>query len=175
MLVETFSVAAVFWFMFAIAVALFLAVAAFVPESTLRDSPRPDWAGGLLLTTALLSLLLAISQGNTWGWGSAAVVTLIVLSAALLAGFVLVERAASAPLVDMRLLAQRSAWSANLVSFAMGFAVFIAGVVVPQIARLPDGVRLWTRPDARRVRASPPYRARWRPSSAAGRAAGWWG
>ena len=137
-LVETFSVAAVFWFMFAIAVALLLAVAAFVPESPRRDAPRPDWAGGLLLTTALLSLLLAISQGNTWGWGSAAVVTLIAVSVALFAGFVVVERAAPAPLVDMQLLARRSAWSANLVSFAMGFAVFIAGVVVPQIARLPE-------------------------------------
>ena len=56
---------------------------------------------------------------------------------ALFAGFVVVERAASAPLVDMQLLARRPAWSANLVSFAMGFALFISGVVVPQIARLP--------------------------------------
>ena len=136
-LVETVSVAAVFWFMFAIAVALLLAVGAFVPESPPRDSPRPDWAGGLLLTTALLALLLAISQGNTWGWGSARVLTLIALSAALFAGFVVVERAASAPLVDMQLLARRPAWSANLVSFAMGFALFIAGVVVPQIAQVP--------------------------------------
>lgn len=96
-LVESVSVAAVFWFMFAVAGALLLAVVAFVPESPPRDSPRPDWVGAVLLTTALLALLLAISQGNTWGWGSARVVTLIALSAALFAGFVVVERAASAP------------------------------------------------------------------------------
>ena len=136
-LVESVSVAAVFWFMFAVAVALLVAVAAFVPESPRRAAPRPDWAGGLLLTAALLALLLAISQGNTWGWDSVRIVALIALSAALFAGFVLVERATAAPVVDMQLLAQRPAWSANLVAFAMGFAVFIAGVVVPQIARLP--------------------------------------
>ena len=136
-LVESVSVSAVFWFMFAIAVGLLLAVAAFVPESPPRDSPRPDWAGGLLLTTALLALLLAISQGTAWGWGSERIVTLIALSVVLIAGFVVLERTVSAPLVDMQLLAQRAAWSANLVAFAMGFALFIAGVVVPQIARLP--------------------------------------
>ena len=37
----------------------------------------------------------------------------------------------------MQLMARRPAWSANLVAFAMGFTLFIAGVVVPQIAHLP--------------------------------------
>ena len=136
-LVDAFSVAAVFWFLLAVAVGLFLAILVFVPETPVRESVRPDWAGGLLLATALLAALLAVSQGNNWGWDSVRVVTLVALSAILFAGFVVVERAVSAPLVDMGLMARRPVWSANLVAFAMGFALFIAGVVVPQIARLP--------------------------------------
>ena len=136
-LVDALSVAAVFWFLFAVAVGLFIAILAFVPETPVRESVRPDWVGGLLLATALLAALLAISQGNTWGWGSPRFVTLVAVSAVGFVGFVVVERAVSAPLLDMRLMARRSVWSANIVAFAMGFALFIAGVVVPQIARLP--------------------------------------
>ena len=136
-LVDAVSVAAVFWFLFAVAVGLLLAILVFVPESPVRASARPDWAGALLLATAVLAALLAVSQGNAWGWDSVRVVTLVAVSAIVFAGFVVVERTVSAPLVDMQLMARRPVWSANLVAFAMGFALFIAGVVVPQIARLP--------------------------------------
>ena len=160
-LVDAFSVAAVFWFLLAVAVGLFLAILVFVPETPVRESVRPDWAGGLLLATALLAALLAVSQGNTWGWGSARVVTLVAVSAIVFAGFVVVERAVSAPLVDMRLMARRPVWSANLVAFAMGFALFIAGVVVPQIAQASRRLRVRTRLDVRRDRPrSPAGRAR---------------
>ena len=137
-LVDYVSIAAVFWFLFGLAAALLLAVWLLIPETPVRDAVRPDWAGGLLLSAALLAALLAISQGNNWGWSSRLIVGLFVASAVALAAFVAVERAISAPLVDMRLMARRPAWSANLVAFAMGFALFIAGVIVPQIATLPE-------------------------------------
>ena len=136
-LVDAFSVDAVFWFMFAVAVGLLLAVLLLVPETPVRESVRPDWGGGLLLAAALGTALLAITQGNAWGWDSARFVILMAVSAVVLVGFVVVERRVSAPLVDMRLMARRPAWSANLASFAMGFGLFIAGVVIPQIASLP--------------------------------------
>jgi MFS family permease len=136
-LVDYASVAAVFWFLFALAAVLLVAIALLVPETPVRAAARPDWAGGLLLTTGLLAALLAISEGNTWGWGSVRVVSLFAVSAIAFAVFVVVERSSAAPLVDMRLMARRPAWSANLVAFALGFALFIAGVVVPQIAALP--------------------------------------
>jgi MFS family permease len=137
-LVDYVSVAAVFWFLFALAALLLVAVWAFVPETPVREGTRPDWLGGLLLTSALLSALLAISEGNSWGWDSAVVLLLSASSAVMLITFVLVERSVAAPLLDMRLMSQRAAWSANFVAFAMGFALFIAGVVVPQIAALPE-------------------------------------
>jgi hypothetical protein len=115
---------------------LLITVWLLVPETPVRDAARPDWAGGVLLMAGLLSALLAISEGNTWGWSSARVVVLFAGSAVLFGAFASVERSSRAPLVDMQLFAQRPAWSANLVAFAMGFALFIAGVTVPQIAAL---------------------------------------
>jgi MFS family permease len=136
-LVDHVSVAAVFWVLFVFAIVLLLGLWALVPETPVRDCGRPDWPGGLVLTGSLLALLLAISEGNDWGWSSGRVLTLFVVSAALSAVFVAVERRRRAPLVDMRLMARRSVWSANAVAFAMGFALFIAWLVVPQIGALP--------------------------------------
>jgi MFS family permease len=137
-LVHYASVAAVFWFLFALAAVLFLMVWLLVPETPVRDAARPDWRGGLVLTAGLLCLLLAISEGNSWGWNSTRVIALLAASAVLLVVFVVVERSIAAPLVDMRLMAQRSTWGANLVAFAMGFSLFIASVIVPQIAVMPE-------------------------------------
>lgn len=137
-LVDHVSVSAVFWVLFTLATALLLAVTLLVPETPLRDSARPDWAGSLLLSGALLAALLAISEGNDWGWGYAPTVVLFAFSGLLLGAFVVVERSKAAPLIDMRIMARRSVWSANLVAFAMGFALFIASVIVPQIATLPE-------------------------------------
>jgi MFS family permease len=137
-LVQHVSVAAVFWVLVGIACVLFLGVVLFVPESPARGSAsRPDWIGSLLLTAALLAFLLAVTHGNTWGWDSWRVVMLLVVSALVLVIFAGFERSSPAPLVDMHLLAQRPAWSANLVAFSLGFALFIAGLVVPRIATLP--------------------------------------
>jgi MFS family permease len=137
-LVDHVSVSAVFWFLFALAALLVLAVALVVPESQVRDRVRPDWLGGLLLAAATFSALLAISKGNDWGWGSARVVGLFAVAVAVLALFVAVERGSSAPLLDLEQMARRPVWSANLAAFAVGFALFIAGVIVPQIATMPE-------------------------------------
>jgi MFS family permease len=137
-LVDRISVAAVFWFLFGVAGLLFMAVAVFVPETPVRDRARPDWAGAALLATALPTALLAISKGNAWGWSSWRIVGLFAASALALTLFVAVERSTSAPIVDVRQLATRSTGSATLVAFALGFALFIAGVVVPQVATLPE-------------------------------------
>jgi MFS family permease len=137
-LVDLVSVAAVFWFLFGVACLLLVAVVVFVPETPVRDRAQPDWAGAALLATALGTALLAISQGNAWGWSSGRVVGLFAASAAAIVLFAAVERSTSAPIVDVRQLAARSTGSATLVAFALGFALFIAGVVVPQVATLPE-------------------------------------
>jgi MFS family permease len=137
-LAEHASVSAIFWVLFGIAAVLFAGVVLLVPETSRGTSTRPDWIGSFLLVGALVSFLLAVSKANTWGWGSAKVVILIVAAVVVLITFIAYERATAEPLLDMQLLSRRPAWSANLVAFAMGFALFIAGIVVPQIATLPS-------------------------------------
>jgi len=51
-----------------------------------------DWVGGFIITTSLLCLLFALTQGNVVGWSTAWVPALIVLSFLLIAFFILWQR-----------------------------------------------------------------------------------
>ena len=75
-----------------------------------RDPNRPrsiDYAGTVLIAVVLVPLVLALSMGATWGWGSLATLGCFALSIAGAVGFVAVERRVAAPLVDLQLLRNR--------------------------------------------------------------------
>ena len=65
-----------------------------------------DWVGAALLSLALASLLLGVSQGNAWGWASAGVLGLFAAAVVLGAAFVACERRVPEPMVDMQLMRQ---------------------------------------------------------------------
>lgn len=93
---------------------------------------RPDVAGALVLVVAVAALIVAIVQGEDWGWGSAA--TIGALAASLVAGAVFARRSAAhhAPVVDPAMLRIRGfsvAVAASIV-FYIGFAaMLLAGVL----------------------------------------------
>jgi MFS family permease len=70
LLVGYFSGRAIFWVLFAVALILAVTVAAVIPESATRAKARLDFAGAAPLVAGLVSLLLAISKGDAWGWSS---------------------------------------------------------------------------------------------------------
>jgi EmrB/QacA subfamily drug resistance transporter len=137
-LVDHLSVSSIFWLLVIVAVGLMIAVALWVPESNVRSPVRIDWIGAVLLSTFLASLMLAISQGNAWGWRSFATVVLLVGSVLLLALFVVDLRLTPDPLLDTRSLSRPAALGANLAVLVVGLALFGAYVLVPQIAGLPS-------------------------------------
>jgi EmrB/QacA subfamily drug resistance transporter len=66
-----------------------------------------DWAGTVLVAAILAPLILALSKGADWGWGSLATIGCLVISIAATFGFVYVEKRSEAPLVDLALLRNR--------------------------------------------------------------------
>jgi EmrB/QacA subfamily drug resistance transporter len=82
-----------------------------------------DYAGVALLTAGLTALVLALVEGNSWGWGSPAIVSLIAGSVVLLAAFVAVERRVRAPMVEFGLFANRTFIGAVSVAFVVTFAM----------------------------------------------------
>jgi EmrB/QacA subfamily drug resistance transporter len=82
-----------------------------------------DFAGVAVLTAGLTALVLALVEGNGWGWGSPAIVSLIVGSVVLLAAFVAIEQRVRAPMVEFGLFANRTFIGAVSVAFIVTFAM----------------------------------------------------
>jgi EmrB/QacA subfamily drug resistance transporter len=87
-------------------------------------SRRVDVPGIVTLTLGLTALVLALVEGNAWGWGSARIIGLLAVAVVSLAGFVAIERRSPVPVVDFRFFASRSFIGANIVAFAVTFSMF---------------------------------------------------
>jgi EmrB/QacA subfamily drug resistance transporter len=125
----------IFWVTLIVIVIALCAVAAFIDESTIRSPGRIDWLGAALLTVGLAALLLAISQSRTWGAGAA--VGLLVLAVVALAAFAIVELRIRQPLIDLPVLGKRSVLTANTAALIIGFGMYGAFTLVPQLVQTP--------------------------------------
>lgn len=75
-IVDQLSYEWIFWFgLIAIVIAI-IATHLFVPESPIKSPASIDWLGAVLLAAGLVCLLLGVSNGNAWGWGSGGVIGL---------------------------------------------------------------------------------------------------
>ncbi len=128
---------ALFWTAGVLGLAGLLLVRAVIPETPTRSGGGFDAVGAIGLSVGLVCLLLAVSKGGEWGWGSVA--TLGCLSAALvvLLGWGSYELRATDPLVDLRLNARRAVLVPNLISIPVGVAMFTGMVVYPQLLSAP--------------------------------------
>jgi EmrB/QacA subfamily drug resistance transporter len=84
---------------------------------------RVDFAGIAALSVGLTALVLALVEGNSWGWGSAEIVALLVTTALGLVAFVLAETHGRAPMVQFEFFRSRSFLGANTVAFIVSFAM----------------------------------------------------
>jgi EmrB/QacA subfamily drug resistance transporter len=104
----------------------------YVPESPVTTPSKLDPIGAVLLSLTLVSLLLALTEGPSWGWGSVKTVGLFVASAAFAVGWVLTELRVDEPMVDIRMMLERTVLLTNLAAIFTGFAMFGAFVLLPQ-------------------------------------------
>ena len=139
-IVEALSWHWLFWLP-AVLVAIALLGAIFgIPESPVRTPGRLDLVGTGILTVGLVSLLLAIGEGQKWGWGDGKTVGLLILGAVALVVFVFVELRVKEPLIDMSLFRHRGVWTAHIVALAFGFAMFGTFILVPTLLQLPSAL-----------------------------------
>ena len=93
---------------------------------------RPDYLGVVLITAAVGSLVLGISEGATWGWGDARIVGAFLGAGVTGVGFVIRCARHPEPVVDLELFRDRSFVAANLASFvyAAGFFAMLLGNIL---------------------------------------------
>ncbi|MFC7642353.1 hypothetical protein ACFQX6_16405 [Streptosporangium lutulentum] len=130
---------AAFWFGAAVS-SLALAVAALVVPSSAHHPPRRlDVSGAVLLGAALAGLLLAVSEGGSWGWTSARLVIAGAVSLAGLAGWVLLELRRTHPLVEVRLLRLRTVFTADVTVLLTGVGFYLLVSLVTRFVQTPLG------------------------------------
>lgn len=109
----------------------------FVPESPIRTPSRVDVPGVLLLSGGLIALLLALTEAESWGWGSGRTIGVLAAAAVLLVAWVVHERRTAQPMVDVRMLANRTVLFTNLTAIAAGYAMLGAFVLLPNFVQMP--------------------------------------
>jgi EmrB/QacA subfamily drug resistance transporter len=135
-IVDNLDLQWIFWVnLFALPAAL--AAYLIVPPSPPVRDARVDWIGAALLSGALAGILLGVSQGSQWGWGSLPNVAAIGGGVLLVVVFVFVEGRVDQPLIDLQVLRKRSVAATNLTGFLVGLAMFSSFLIMPQFAGAP--------------------------------------
>ncbi|MFI1928474.1 MFS transporter [Streptomyces sp. NPDC020377] len=109
-----------------------------VPESPVREPGRFDVTGALGLAAGLISLLLAVSQGGQWGWGSARVVGLFLAAVIVLGLWWWHQLRAEQPLVDLRLVSRPRVGLSHVAALLTGFAFYANSLVTAQLVQAPE-------------------------------------
>ncbi|RBQ20642.1 MFS transporter [Spongiactinospora rosea] len=81
-----------------------LAFFRFLPDSHKTATARMDWTGPAAFTVALMLLILVVAEGPELGWTSSLVLIALLGSVTSFLLFVRIERRASDPMLDLRLL-----------------------------------------------------------------------
>jgi EmrB/QacA subfamily drug resistance transporter len=109
----------------------------FVPESPIKMPSRVDYLGATLLSLGLIAMLLALTEGEHWGWTSGRILGLAAAATAFLVAWAVAELRVPEPMVDMRMLARRQVLFTNLTALVAGFAMFGSFVLVPNFVETP--------------------------------------
>jgi EmrB/QacA subfamily drug resistance transporter len=128
----------IFWASAMMAAPAALLTLLLIPESPVRSPGRVDVRGAVVLGVGLAASLIAVSEGNAWGWGDPRTIGLFVAGLVVLVAWVQLERRTAEPLVDIGLLTQKAVLRTNVATLLVGFGMFGSFVLIPQLAQLPE-------------------------------------
>jgi EmrB/QacA subfamily drug resistance transporter len=112
-------------------IALFLILFSYF-ETLEKKKQRIDWAGIVVLTTSVLSLMFALELGGKeYAWGSWQIVTLFAAFVVLLLIFIFIENKVSEPIVPMDLFQNKLFTSSMGASFIYGAIMISAATYIP--------------------------------------------
>jgi len=137
-IVDRLSYHWLFWIPLVAIVGATLLAHLYVPESPVKTPGKINWLGAILMSAGLGGVLLAISEGNTWGWASGRTLGLLALGAVLVLLWIPAELRADEPLVDMRMMRLKGVWTTNLVAVLLGVGMYSSFILVPQLVQLPE-------------------------------------
>lgn len=136
-LIDNHGFRSIFWF-FVIGLAVLGAlIAVTTPESTVRLRSTLDVVGAVLLGGGIAGVLVGVSFGPTWGWAAGSTLTYLLGGVALIAVWLVTATKIADPLIDLRVLRERSVF---LTATASGFIYGVSGlftILLPMLAMTP--------------------------------------
>jgi EmrB/QacA subfamily drug resistance transporter len=123
-LVDGLGWQSVFFLNVPIGILAFFVVTRIVAESKHPEGRTIDLPGQLLAIGWLGSLTYALIEGNTKGWSSPLILTLLVAAGVGLIAFLLVERSSKSPMLQLSFFRNRTFAAANTVAAMISFGMF---------------------------------------------------
>jgi predicted MFS family arabinose efflux permease len=136
-LLAEIDLSAAFWFG-ALVSALGLVIAFFfIPSTKGKPQAGVDLHGAALLTAGLASLLIAIAEGSSWGWGSTTTLGLFVAAVVLLFVWAVQQLRSAEPLVDLRIARNRRVLTGYICVMVAGMAMYMYLSAVSEYVQTP--------------------------------------
>lgn len=85
----------------------------------------------------LVTGLLGVSEGPTWGWTNPSTLGLFAASVVLFVFWIRAESRSTFPLIDLNMMRIPTVWSTNLAALLFGFGLFSMFVIVPEFVETP--------------------------------------
>ncbi len=97
-----------------------------VPESRSESAARGgyDVEGAVAITLGTIALVFTLIKANGWGWTSGRTLAGFAIAAALIAGFVLIERRHEDPLIPLGIFKNRSLAASDATMLVLAAALF---------------------------------------------------
>ncbi len=126
-----------FWAATAMAAMIWVLIYQFIPATPVTASGRFDPIGAVGLGAGLVALLLGVSKGADWGWGSASTIGCLLGAVVILLAWGWHQLRSKDPLVDLRVTARPVVLLTNVASLVIGFAMYASMLIIPQLLQLP--------------------------------------
>ncbi|MGZ4934460.1 MAG: MFS transporter [Halobacteriota archaeon] len=123
-----------------VAVVLVLLAVIALEESPVKKPGKLDLLGVTTLSAALLSFLVAMTQGNIWGWISVYTVGLLILSLVFLVLFVAIERRVLDPMLHPKIFRTRNVFFTLVTAIVVGLCTYAMISSIPYLLRTPSPV-----------------------------------
>jgi MFS family permease len=127
----------VFWLTTVFSILVLVLAALAIPARPRSSHGSVDWAGAAGLAFGLSAALLAITQGNSWGWASARTICCSAAGVGVLGLWWWWERRAAQPLVSTTMLSRRPILLTNIATVLVGMGLYFAFLGLTDFVQAP--------------------------------------
>jgi EmrB/QacA subfamily drug resistance transporter len=123
-----------------LAIGVTLLTAYLLKESPIRNPSKVDLIGASTFAVAIVAFLVAMTEGERWGWTSINTLSLMAVSLVSVALFIFAESRVREPMIDLKLLSKRNVFVTNISAFVVGLGMFMMFEAVTYLVRMPAPV-----------------------------------